>query len=180
MQETIQIFVGNNGLDLVDFYPDDLPCEWQFDYYSSSNNALMLPFDSEVDLEEICEDLDENFKLVIDISTLDTIAPLLKIVQHCKENIVLYSNNNALYQDIKEYNFCIQSDTKIAKCKHIDGYYFNNYIVAFSHNPKNDVESREIIENIAKYQENTILIFDNSDLETLKNARVITELLGFY
>lgn len=89
MSET-EFLIGRCGLDLVDdFYPDDLPSEWRFDYYSTLFKALSLPIDTTEDLESIFEELEgsspeedgEEFELVLtitpqqllDASTLSTL-----------------------------------------------------------------------------------------------------------
>jgi len=70
MNET-EFLIGRSGLNLQDdFYPDDLPSEWRFDYYSTLFKALSLPIDSDEDLDLIFEELsdtEEEFELVLSI-----------------------------------------------------------------------------------------------------------------
>jgi hypothetical protein len=45
MSET-EFLIGRSSLDLQDdFYPDDMPSEWRFDYYSTMFKALSLPIE---------------------------------------------------------------------------------------------------------------------------------------
>jgi hypothetical protein len=178
MKEEIQIFVGNNGLDLKDFYPDDLPKEWRFDYYENNHNAIMVKCSEDIDFEEVLEDIGDDFKLIIDISESQNIGFLLKNI-HKQENLIIYSNNDKYYKDIKNYNFCIQSDKKIPKTKNIDNWHFNDFFITIKCSPKDNKEAKNDIENTAKLSTNSVIIYNQIDTEILTDAKIVSELLGF-
>ena len=53
MSET-EFLIGRSGLNLQDdFYPDDLPNEWRFDYYSTMFKALSLPIDGDEEPDKL-------------------------------------------------------------------------------------------------------------------------------
>jgi hypothetical protein len=180
MKEEIQIFVGNNGLDLKDFYPDDLPKEWRFDYYSTQHKSVMIGCGEDIDFEDIFEDIDEDFKLVIDISNSQNIDFLLKNISNYKDNFIFYSDNDKFYNNIKNYNFCIQSEKVIKGVKNIDNLYFNDYVVILTDKPNDNQDAKKVVEKVSDIGSNVVIIYKNSDTETLADTRVIIELLGFF
>jgi anion-transporting ArsA/GET3 family ATPase len=179
MKDEIQIFVGNNGLDLKDFYPDDLPKEWQFDYYSSQYGALMLNDDGDIDFEEVLEDIDLNFRLVIKINNVKNIDTFLKKINKYKENFILYSNDMKIYDKLKFYNFCIKSNIKNNKCDNIGDLYFNSAVVLVESAITDDKKLSDYIKKLKKYNKNIVLIQENTDSETIKKIQIICDLLFF-
>lgn len=186
MSNNTQIFNGSFGLSLHGFYPDDMPSDWQFDYYSSSNNALLLSLDANEDLEEILADIDENFKLVIDISGCDNILKSLSNINKYN-NFVLFSSNYeaAIFAKMQSYNFCISSIVKLkikASCTYFDGkyYYYKKFLVIVIKTLTNDMEIKQYIEKLAKTQQNIILIQKHTDNDVLNKTKMVCELLGLY
>jgi len=182
MDSTTQVFTGNYSLDILDFYPDDLPEEWRFDYYSTNNFALMLGFNTNEDLEGILEDIDEDFKLVIDITGIKNIVDFdtfINPLKKHKDNFTLFANNlnKDIVLNIKDYNFCIKSETTINNCKKINDLYFNNFVVYVEKIPTIDLEVKNIIESALKDSGNIIFIQLNNDKELLEKTKIISELL---
>jgi hypothetical protein len=96
-----EFLIGRSGLDLQDdFYPDDLPQDWRFDYYAAIFKTLSLPIDTDEDLEQIFSDIEEDddeddFTLVLAIkySQLTDITALKKTlneVQNYAQNFILF------------------------------------------------------------------------------------------
>ena len=178
MDNENQIFIGSNGLSLPSFYPDDLPSEWKFDYYSSNISALSLNCDSSADLEEVLGDIDDNFKLVINVDNTLNLQKLLKAFYQYRDKFILFATNvDAKLLD--GFQFCIKSDKKIKNCKNIDDLYFNTDAVIFVDRPDGERNIRNLLEKVAKHQENIVLIQNNTDSETLEKTKVISELLGY-
>jgi hypothetical protein len=70
-----------------DFYPDDLPEDWRFDYYAVPFKALSLAIDTNEDLDQIFEDIkdddeEEKFILVLTVeeSQLTDVKTLKEIL----------------------------------------------------------------------------------------------------
>lgn len=184
MNEQIQIFSGSDGLDIPDFYPDDLPIEWRFDYYSTNNLALMLPINTNEDLEEILEEIDEEFKLVLEIDNAIDIKDVKNIVDTIndyKDKFILFSKtvDVELIAYIKNYNFCIESDKKITGFKNIENLYFNNFAIFVTKVSTNERDIRHLLENLLSLNENIVLIHSSADYETLDKANIISNLLVF-
>ncbi|MEE8388157.1 MAG: DUF72 domain-containing protein [Acidiferrobacterales bacterium] len=73
---TKELMVGTTGWDhndwVVDYYPDDLPDDWRFAYYSNDHRSVLVPADhfqtyDEDALSELLEDCDESFRFVVEI-----------------------------------------------------------------------------------------------------------------
>lgn len=193
-----EFLIGRSGLDLVDdFYPDDLPNEWRFDYYSTLFKTLSLPIDTEEDLESIFEELedsDEMFELVLSIdaqqlSDVDTLSNLLDSVAEYKSLFVLFCEldqqpSAKVMILLKPYRVAFQSD-KVYKIdltnKEVAAkYLYYSYIpVLYTQNSWDEKQMRAYVEQAAIINERTILICKQAESEALNKIRVIVEILGF-
>jgi len=122
MSET-EFLIGRSGLDLQDdFYPEDLPSEWRFDYYSTMFKALSLPIDTDEDLDQIFEDMqeaEEEFELVLSIEQSQLInktqlTSLLSSVSEHQADFTLFcvvdqSPDKAVMDLLTGYHVCFQS-----------------------------------------------------------------------
>ncbi|BBB22992.1 conserved hypothetical protein [Abyssogena phaseoliformis symbiont OG214] len=193
-----EFLIGRSGLDLLDdFYPDDLPNEWRFDYYSTLFKALALKIDTEEDLEQIfteLEDSDEVFELVISIDQtqlLDAtqLASKLKPIHQYQSQFILFCEldeqlNAEIMAVLNGYQLCFQSDkkfkfdlnTKLIANKHL---YFNQLPILYTSNVWDEKQIRDFLQDISLINTKTVLICKHAESETLNKIRIIAEILGF-
>ncbi len=184
-----EVFTGRLNLNLEDFYPDDMPKEWYFDYYSSYKKALALPLDTNEDLVDILSDIQKEFCLVLDVTNIanNEIISLLNIIDKSKNNFILFSKkyNLGLINIVKNYNFCLQLDNKINinttskyyffNDKHL---FFNTTLVLYTNTLGDENDIRLFVERIINIKEKIALIQVNADSDTIDKTRVICELFG--
>ncbi|SMN17017.1 hypothetical protein CRYPA_826 [uncultured Candidatus Thioglobus sp.] len=197
MSET-EFLIGRSGLDLVDdFYPDDLPNEWRFDYYSTQFKVLSLPIDTQEDLDSIFEELqdsDEAFEMVLSIDAKQLadaviLTELLNSVSEYQSLFVLFCElDKPLSVDImallKDYRVAFQSDqlfkldykTKQVAGKHL---HYSHIPVLYTSSIWNEKQMRTYVEQAAVINTRSILICKNAESEALNKIRVIAEILGF-
>ena len=196
MSET-EFLIGRDGLDLQDdFYPDDLPTEWRFDYYSTMFKALSLPIDTEEDLDQIFEELEqdednEEFELVLSVkeSDLEDIESMLAALKEYKDQFTLFCHatkapSKKTMGVLSKYQFCLQSSKKLrveaTESKAVDQYlYFNKIPVFYSADAWDEKQIRQFLEQISGTKTKTILICKYAESETLNKIRIIAEMLGF-
>ncbi len=193
-----EFLIGRSGLDLLDdFYPDDLPNEWRFDYYSILFKALALKIDTEEDLEQIfteLEDSDEVFELVISIEQAQLfdatqLASKLKPIQQYQSQFILFCEldkqpNNEIMVILDGYQLCFQSDkklkfdlnTKLIANKHL---YFNQLPILYTSNVWDEKQIRYFLQDMSLINIKTVLICKHAESETLNKIRIIAEILGF-
>ena len=193
-----EFLIGRSGLDLVDdFYPDDLPSEWRFDYYSTQFKTLSLPIDTEEDLELIFEELedsDEEFELVLSIGSqlladINELSALLDSINPNKSLFTLFSEleqapSAEVMSLLKGYQVSFQSDNRLKlklQGKEVAGkyLYYNHIPVLYTQNSWNEKQMRAYVEQAAVINARTILICKNAESEVLGKIRVIAEILGF-
>ena len=197
MSET-EFLIGRNGLDLQDdFYPDDLPHEWRFDYYCNMFRTLLLPIDTEEDLDTVFEDLEEvegDFELALSIQAeqlLDpnTLSALLRSVVDYQDQFILFCELDQTPSEevmvlLAGYRLSFQSSNALAldmahQSVADHELYYNDLPVLYSSNPWNETQMRAYLERAAQMQQRTILICKYAEAETLSKMRVISEVLGF-
>ncbi len=190
-----QLLIGKYGLDFLDdFYPDDIPKEWRFDYYSDFFSTLLLPIDTNEDIEEICNDAQNNdFQLVIEINNehlqdIDKLKKLLSSIYNYKECVILWFElelDNVIYKLVSDFKIVMQLSNKInntnLKHKKILNYniYFNDTPVIVSSLSLEDKEIREFLDKIAKIKQKVIVICRLAESYSLNKAITISELLGY-
>jgi hypothetical protein len=193
-----QFLVGRSELNMQDdFYPEDLPPEWRFDYYSTMFKALSLQIDSNDDLDQIFEEIEESeeeFELILSIdqeqlNNIEKLNSILKTVTDYKDNFTLYcevefSPSEEVMSTLSGYNLCLQSlnslDIGLTKVSVIDQYiYFNHVPVFYSSVIWDEKKIRSCLEQISTIDTRTVLICKNAESETLNRIRIISELLGF-
>ncbi|MDB3870308.1 hypothetical protein N9351_05575 [Candidatus Thioglobus sp.] len=197
MSET-EFLIGRHGLDLIDdFYPDDLPSEWRFDFYSTLFKALSLPIDTEEDLElifEEIEDSDEVFELVLTIEShqlldINTLSALLSAVepyqslfilsceleqQPSAKVMALLDNYRVSFQSDAQYDLSLNNKQAMGQ------YLYYSHLPVFSmQGSGDDKKMRANIEKIAEINTRTILICKSAESEALHKIRVIAEILGY-
>jgi hypothetical protein len=197
MKET-EFLIGRSGLNLVDdFYPDDLPNEWRFDYYSTQFKTLCLPIDTKEDLAlifEELEDTEEEFELVLNITSdqltnVSVLKSLLATVVDYQKYFILFCELDQAPSDeimllLKDYQCSFQSnkkfkfdfDNKLVVEKYL---YYNRIPVLYTQNNLPDKQMRVYIEQVAIINMRTILICKNFESEALNKVRIIAEILGF-
>jgi hypothetical protein len=202
MSET-EFLIGRCGLDLVDdFYPDDLPSEWRFDYYSTLFKALSLPIDTTEDLESIFEELEdsspeedgEEFELVLtitpqqllDASTLstllDSVAPYrLLFILSCELD---RQPSDEIMNLLSAYRVSFQSNNQLQLAlnnKHAMGQYlyYTDLPVCHIQGDGDEKQMRAKIERLAEINTRTLLICKDAESEALGKIRTIAEILGY-
>lgn len=193
-----EFLIGRHGLDLVDdFYPEDLPTEWRFDYYSALFKALSLPIDSEEDLELIFEELedsDEEFELVLTIQPeqlldVQTLRKLLSTVELYQTLFTLSVEldqppSNEVMNLLSNYRLSFQStiqyESKLKSAKAMGRYlYYTHQPVFHLQGDGDDKKMRANIEKISKINTRTVLICNQAERDTLDKLRTIAEILGY-
>ncbi|CAC9442679.1 hypothetical protein BSPLISOX_2963 [uncultured Gammaproteobacteria bacterium] len=195
-----EFLIGRSGLDLQDdFYPDDLPQDWRFDYYAAIFKTLSLPIDTDEDLEQIFSDIEEDddeddFTLVLAIkySQLTDITALKKTlneVQNYAQNFILFCEvdktpSKEVMKLLSGYKVCFQS-SKTLKLDlqevQVSGVIlsFNQYPVLYSAQVWDEKQIRTYLEGIVNINTKTVLICKFAEREALDKIRIIAELLGF-
>ncbi|AYQ57407.1 hypothetical protein BTHERMOSOX_1684 [Bathymodiolus thermophilus thioautotrophic gill symbiont] len=193
-----EFLIGRSGLGLQDdFYPDDLPEDWRFDYYTAIFKTLSLAIDTNEDLEQIFadmkEDEEEEFVLVLTVeesqlTDIETLKELLKIVQGYADDFILFCEvthapSAAIMGVLSGYNICFQSlkalklDLQEVKASGLL-LSFNKYPVLYAAKMWDEQEMRSYLESIASVNTKTILICKFAEREALDKMRIISELLG--
>jgi len=197
MSET-EFLIGRCGLDLQDdFYPDDLPPEWRFDYYSTAFKTLSLPIDTDEDLDQIfeaLEDSDEEFELVLSIEQAQLTAPdqltaLLASVVDYQSHFTLFCEvdetpKKAVMDLLEGYQVCFQSSKSLnlglQEAQVVDKTLsFNQYPVLYSAEVLDEKQIRSYLEQVSRINTKTLLICKFAESEALNKIRIIAELLGF-
>jgi len=193
-----EFLIGRSGLDLVDdFYPDDLPNEWRFDYYSTLFKALSLSINTEEDLDSIFAELEESgeeFELALSISAqqlsdIDELSNLLDSVSEYKSLFILFceldqqpsaevikllSDYRVSFQSMQPYKIDLTHKEVVGK--HL---YYSHIPVLYTQNSWDEKQMRAYVEQVAVINERTILICKRAESEALNKIRVIAEILGF-
>jgi hypothetical protein len=198
MSET-EFLIGRRGLDLIDdFYPDDLPSEWRFDFYSTLFKALSLPIDTKEDLELIFEELedsDEEFELVLTIEShqlldINTLSTLLSVVEPYQSWFILSCEldqqpSAEVMALLGAYRVSFQSDIQydlnLNNKQAMGQYLYYSHLPVFNMQGSGGVDRqmRVNIEKIAEINARTILICKDAESEALHKIRVIAEILGY-
>ncbi|SMN11676.1 hypothetical protein SPBRAN_1962 [uncultured Candidatus Thioglobus sp.] len=194
-----EFLIGRSGLDLQDdFYPDNLPEDWRFDYYAAIFQTLSLAIDTDEDLEQILEDIQEDdeqkFILVLTIkqsqlTNIATLRELLSDVQDYSQDFILFCQvdkapNQKVMNELKAYKVCFQS-LKTLKLDlqevEVSGVVlsFNHYPVLHSSEMWDDKQMRDYLQSIANVNTKTLLICKFAEREALDKMRIIAQLLGF-
>ena len=193
-----EFLIGRSGLDLQDdFYPEDLPEEWRFDYYSNLFRALSLPIDTDEDLEQIFAELaDEEagaFELVLSIQQaqlLDAqqLQTLLATVAEYQAYFILFCEldqtpKRTIMNLLEGYRFCFQSNQALDMAT--NSIVFNDLYLTFNRCPVlysaevwDEKQMRDYLQQLANIQTKTILICKFAERETLSKMRIIAEILG--
>ncbi|WP_455221881.1 hypothetical protein [Kaarinaea lacus] len=97
----LEIFVGTRGWQysdwLGDFYPDDLPEDWRFSYYSNEQQAILVPFDylhryTEEEWAEWVEDTPNEFAFYVELSgsaSWNEVSSILEVIGKQLKGIVI-------------------------------------------------------------------------------------------
>lgn len=193
-----EFLIGRSGLGLQDdFYPDDLPQDWRFDYYAAIFKTLSLAIDTDEDLDQIFEDIQDDeeaeFSLVLTIeesqlTNVKTLKDLLSVVENYADDFILFCEvaktpNKAIMKMLSGYKICFQSskalklDLQEVKALGLV-LNFNQYPVLYSSQMLDEKQMRHYLENIESVSAKTILICKFAEHETLDKIRIIAELLG--
>ena len=193
-----EFLIGRSGLDLQDdLYPEDLPSDWRFDYYSAMFQTLSLPIDTHEDLDQIFEDIestDEEFELVLSIKQsqlldLEQLQLLLKNVAQYRAKFILFCEltqkpGAEVMAMLSGYQLCFQSvdslglELKEAKVSE-KTLSFNHYPVLYSSEAWNEKQMRAYLEEVSSINTKTILICKYAESEALNKIRIIADMLGF-
>lgn len=194
-----EFLIGRSGLDLQDdFYPDDLPQDWRFDYYAAIFKTLSLPIDTDEDLEQIFSDIEEDeeneFTLVLTIKYSQLVDT--KILKQHLSDIQGYSQRFVLFCEVEKapnketmallsnYTICFQSSKALKldlqEVQVLDVILsFNQYPVLYSTKMWDEKQMRNYLESVANINTKTILICKFAEREALDKIRIVSELLGY-
>ena len=197
MSET-EFLIGRSGLDLQDdFYPEDLPSEWRFDYYSTMFKALSLPIDTDEDLDQIFEDMqeaEEEFELVLSIEQSQLInktqlTSLLSSVSEHQADFTLFcvvdqSPDKAVMDLLTGYHVCFQSTKALLLGLNevqinAQTLSFNQTPILYSAEAWDEKQMRSYLEDVSSINAKTILICKFAESSALNQIRIIAELLGY-
>lgn len=192
-----EFFIGRYDLDFLDdFYPDDLPSEWRFDYYANMFNALLLPLETAEDIESILEELDENFWLVFEIKpeqpqNSERLNEVLALITK-GQNIVFWLKVTAVPHQqtldlLHNRAVAFQSKKPIqglpADYKH---HYVNQVHIYYNHTPVivsslllSDEQISKFLKDIVKTKQKTIIICRSAESTSLEKVRLIANMLGY-
>ena len=192
-----EFFIGRYDLDFLDdFYPDDLPNEWQFDYYANMFNAVLLPLDTTEDIESILEELGEDFYLVFEVNEkclqetqhLESALALTKSVS----NVIFWlqvcqkpdASTIALFQDravVFQCDLPIKGLPKIYHHHHLVNkhIYYNQTPVLVSSLSLSDKEISDFLQSIAVVDQKIVLICRSAENANLEKAKLIAQMLGY-
>ncbi len=193
-----EFLIGRSDLDLLDdFYPDDLPNEWRFDYYSTLFKALSLKIDTKEDLEQIFIELkesDEVFELVVYIEwrqllEISMLKLLLKPIHQYRSQFNLFCEldeqpSNEVMKILSGYKLCFQSDKKLKfdlNTKLITNkyFYFTQFPILYTSNIWDEKQIRRFLQDVSLVNTKIVLICKYAESETLNKIRIIAEILGF-
>jgi len=170
-----RLLLGFSGwpLDWPDYYPDDLPEEWQMGYYSNDADALVLSADEldaidTDDLEEWCDDLPGHFRFYLKV---DAVADV-----------------SAKHRDVLGEHLGPFLLPKSAVKSETEGWYdmgdgrwgsSDQPCLVFLDYEQTDMRSmREILQKLPKGLDALILKREISDPRSLAELKMLTQLLG--
>jgi len=171
-----RLLLGFSGWPLLwpDYFPADLPEDWQLAYYSNEADALVLNADElhaiDVDdLEEWCDDLPEYFRFYLKVDALaDVSAEHIEVLgEHLgafllPESAVMADNDRCWYA---------MSDSSWGES--------DQPRLVFLDYEQTDLRSmRELLQKLPKELEALILNRDISDPRSLAELKTLTQLLG--
>ena len=191
-----EFLIGRYGLDFLDdFYPEDLPTEWRFDYYSNTFNAVLLPINTDEDIDAMLESVDENFQIVLEIKEADLknsnyLQTLLASIADYRARLILWvgithAPTEKTLAMLSAYSIVFQSsktlDFKKMKHQSLIKYhiYFNRTPVIVSALSLSDEEIRAFLEHIATAKQKIVIICRLAEVESLIKAKTISEQLGY-
>ncbi len=191
-----EFLIGRYGLDLLDdFYPEDLPTEWRFDYYSNTFNAVLLPIDTDEDIDAMLEDVDENFQIVLeikesDLKNSDHLQTLLADIATYRTRLILWveitrAPTEKILAVLSTYSVVFQSrqmlNLKKMKYQNLIKYhiYFNCIPVIVSTLLLSDEEIRTFLEHIATVGQKVVIICCLAEVESLIKVKTILKQLGY-
>jgi hypothetical protein len=188
--------IGRHNLNFkTPFFPEDLPKDWQFEYYANNFNALSL--DLTADFSDILEDLTEletDFLLVIKVSdayynNVDVFEKLLEKFKPVKNKVILFFQINKLpnenfMQIAQNYPVCFETDLTLnfkLKQKIILGktLYFSHFPVIFSPETLDITQMRHFLETVAEVNQKAVLIGTDFESKSLQSMVIVSEMLGF-
>lgn len=189
-----EFYIGRYDLDFIDdFYPDDLPNEWRFSFYANMFNALLLPLETEEDIEGILEDQTPEFQLVFEVkpeefdngkldevlgwvSGRDNVTFFAEVDEDpSKETLAKLKNNPTVFKCEKPLKLTGYQNLSLKDCQ----LYFNKHPVVVSSLSLSDQENRHFLEEIAKTKRKTIIICRSAESSNLEKARLLSDMLGF-
>jgi len=100
----LEIFVGARGWQYPDwsgeFFPDDLPEDWRFSYYSNEQQAILVPFDylcryTKEDWAEWVEDAPGEFAFSVELSSTaswNEVSSVLDVIGDRLKGIIIVIN----------------------------------------------------------------------------------------
>lgn len=197
MSET-KFLIGRSGLDLKDdFYPDEMPSDWRFAYYSAIFKALSLSLDSAEDLPSIFHEVQtagEEFELVLSLHSaylfdFKKLSALLNKVSDYKNQFILWADINQeiplqILKILADYRLCLQSQQEIKidlKQKIVADkiVYFNHIPVIYAPKLADEKQMRIYLQSLAHINSKTVLICPLAQKQELDKMNIIAQLLGF-
>ncbi len=175
----MQIFIGSTSLDVIDLYPDDLPAEWRFDYYYNAFDALRLDCDTDEDLDEILENIEDDFQLIIDISNTFNLPLLIEKTKVYRDNVIIVCNSDEHLAALEDMRYVVKGEVTAGTQLSVLGntITYNEFPVVFIDKPSDEKHMRSIIEELLPLNQDLVILIDNADSETLEKMKIIADLL---
>jgi hypothetical protein len=171
-----RLLLGFSGWPLVwlDYFPEDLPEDWQLAYYSNDADALVLSADElhaiDVDdLEEWCDDLPDYFRFYLKVDAVaDVSAGYLEVIgEHLGAFLLPESASKADH----DRSWVAMADGSWG----VSG----QPLLTFLNYKQTDLRSmRELLQKLPKELEALILNREVSDPRSLAGLKTLTQLLG--
>jgi len=171
-----RLLLGFSGWPLLwpDYFPEDLPEDWQLAYYSNDADALVLSADELhaidiEDLEEWCDDLPEYFRFYLKVDALaDVSAEHIEVLGEHLGAFLLpesaaKSDNDRCWYAISDSSWGESDQPRL---------------VFLEYEQTGLRSMRELLQKLPKDLEALILNRDISDPRSLAELKTLTQLLG--
>lgn len=184
---------------LESFYPDDLPEDWQLDYFSNAYRVLLVPMSDwlswqSLDLEEVVDSVEAPFYFYLAVEhplEKQQIEQLETVVNALGESVAgMVAWKAELVEQLKAINLPV---TLVSENEHLSGWSWQLGAITFSGNPlvvlselptdgKAQVAIlKSFMQSLPSEVNGAPLIVggDSIDMEQVANLKTVGELLGF-
>lgn len=201
MVESLNIgTVGWTHQSWQQFYPEGLPEDWQFDYYTQAFNCVLVPQIewrqwTEETLEELSEAIEgEEFEFFFEIEKC--LAPedneqlifIQTVLKHHAVGVLMKEVSQSLPESLKAFKISLVSKTETLpgwQWKH-EGRIYSGFPMAYVYDLPADgkVQAsylRSFVNSISENHSQAYFFVsgDKTPIERIQNLKIIAELMGF-